>query len=424
MVTLGEVGVPGLVNGRPEPMTPELVVDLTWPLAVKTYDRIRKSDSKVAATLRAINAPVIGGDWRIDPRNASDEVVRHVADDLALPVLGEDDRTPDRTGARFDWTYFIRHCMLALTFGFMPFEQVWRMGADGAVHIKKLAPRMPSTLTWNGIRVADDGGLLGIEQMHVCGPVFIPVDRLVMFTHDREGADWYGQSLLRPVYRDWLLKDRYHRIASVLMQRNGAGVPIFVDPPPETVDDPKEAAEAGQKLAERYRVGDNAGGRIPYGAKLMLQGIDGDIPPILEHIRYHDEAIATSMLEMFSSLGSAKNGSRALGVALVDFFIRALNSYAQWVSTIVTNHIIEDLVDANWGPDTPAPAVQCAEIGADQQITADTLSRLAHAGVLTPDDGLEQYVRRFWALPSLPKELEGRERLVSTVALDGGGEDA
>ena len=38
------------------------------------------------------------------------------------------------------------------------------------------------------------------------------VDRLVMYVNDREGGNWLGQSLLRPAYKFWLLKDRLLRV--------------------------------------------------------------------------------------------------------------------------------------------------------------------------------------------------------------------
>lgn len=387
--------------------TAEEVVDLTWPAAIQTYDRIRRSDSKVASSLRAMIAPILGADWRINPRNASEEVTRHVAEDLGLPILGDEAQQPNRTRERFDFGYYLRHALLSRVYGFMPFEQVYRLDEAGRYRIRKIAPRMPHTLTMDGIQIAKDGGLLGIEQHKTTDrrqTQFIPVSRLVMHVHDREGYDWRGQSILRPIYRDWVLKDHYHRIASIHIDRNGAGVPIFIDPEPGTVDNPTEAAAAGQQLAESYRAGSSAGGRIPHGAQLLIKGVEGSIPQILDYIRYHDEQIAANTLEMFSSLPSAPNGSRALGSTLVDFFIRSLNAHAYDIARITTAHVVEDLVDHNYGPDEPAPAVEPAEIGAEQQLTAAALTQLIRAGAITPDQSLEAHLRRFHRLPTATPE--------------------
>lgn len=385
--------------------TLEEVVDLTWPWAVRTYDRIRRSDSKVSSTIRAMLSPILAADWRIDPRNASEQVVRHVAEDLGLPILGEDDRAPDRTRHRFDWRFYTRHALLSRIYGFMPFEQVYRYDENtGLFRIRKIAPRMPHTLTYDGIRVdPEDGGLAGIVQQGAGGRghTFISVENLVMHTHDREGYDWRGQSILRPIYRDYVLKDHYHRINAIHIDRNGAGIPIYRDPSKDYNSNPEETAAAGQALAESYRAGEGAGGRIEHDADLLIKGVEGTLPKILESIRYHDEQIAGSMLEMFSSLPSAPNGSRALGSSLVEFFVRSLNAHADDIALTTTNHVVEDLVDSNWGPDEPAPAVKCSEIGAEQQLTATAVANLIRVGALTKDRTLEEYLRRFYRLPAL-----------------------
>jgi hypothetical protein len=392
--------------------TLEEVLDLTWPAAIRTYDRIRRSDGKAASSIRAMFGPILASDWRIHPRNARDEVVQLVAEDLGLPILDDKATVPDRTRDRFDWRFYARHALLSRVYGFMPFEQVYRLDeTSGLYRIRKIAPRMPHTLTYDGIRVDADGGLVGIVQQsagRVRGETFIDRDSLVMHTHDREGYDWRGQSILRPIYRDYVLKDHYHRIAAIHIDRNGAGIPIYTDPDPAVIGEAKvdAAAEAGQKLAESYRAGESAGGRIPYSAQLAIKGVEGAIPEILAYIRYHDEQIAGSMLEMFSSLPSAPNGSRALGTSLVDFFVRSLNAHALDVATITTNHVVEDLVDANWGPEEPAPSVMCAEIGADQQLTATALMQLINAKAITPDAALEKHLRRIFHLPPLLPPLE------------------
>lgn len=384
----------------------EEVVDLTWPTAVQVYDRMRRSDTRVASSLRGMVLPILAGDWRVNPRRARDEVVERVAEDLGLPILDGGEQEPVRTRDRFDWRYFLRHAMLSRVYGFMPFEQVYRIDDDGFARIRKLAPRMPHTLTARGLRLADDGGLEGIEQHpppnrpanRAQGPTFISIDRLAMFVHEREGYDWHGQSILRPAYRDYVLKDHYHRIAAISVDRHGAGVPIYTDSP----DADDKESKAGQELAEGYRAGESAGGRIPNGATFTLKGVDGQLPNILEYLRYHDEQIAANTLEMFSTLPSAPNGSRALGETLVNFFTTALNAHALDVGTVTTNHVVEDYVDVNWGPDEPAPSIECSPIGADQQLTAQAIRMLIHAEALTPDKSLERYLRRFYHLPDLP----------------------
>lgn len=377
------------------------VLALQWPLSTETYDRIRRTDSKVASSIRSMMLPLLSADWRIDPRGARDVVVEQVADSLNLPILGDDDRQPNRTRDRFNWGYFLQHALLSRVWGFTPFEQVYRLNPDGFATIRKLAVRMPSTV--QSLKVATDGGLVGIRQHPTFGDrsgigAFIPIERAVVFTYDREGYNWYGSSILRPIYREYLLKDHAHRVGAVHIDRNGSGVPVINDDP-DAVDPAGESA-ANQKLAQAIRGGAKAGGRLSAGAQLKIHGVEGQTPDIIAFIRMYDEAIAQNVLDNFSSLPSAPNGSRALGTSMIDFFVRGLNAHGQDIATVTTNHVVEDLVDINWGPDESAPAVVCGEIGADQRLTAVSIKQLLDAGALTASPELEAYLRRYYGLPA------------------------
>lgn len=376
------------------------VVELQWPWSVTTYDRMRR-DAKVSSTLHAMMLPILSADWRVNPRSARGEVVEQVADDLGLPIIDAEHRHPARTRDRFDWRHHVRHALLSRVYGAMFFEQVYRIDESGAARLRKLAPRMPHTLA--GVRVAADGGLDGIDQHAVHGArarnglVPIPVGRLVAYVHEREGSDWIGRSVLRPIHREWILKDVFHRVAAVGIERQAVGSPIYEG----AEDDDAAEKAAGQRLAESYRTGGVAGGYVPHGAALHLIHAAGGLSVILDWVRHLDGQIAGSMLETFSALPDAPNGSRALGDTLVNFFVRSLNAHALDIATVATNHVVEDLVDLNWGPDEPAPAVECGEIGAEQQLTAQSLKMLMDAGAVNPlDPAIQRYLRRFYRLPA------------------------
>lgn len=373
------------------PGDPEQVFELrSWHKRIAIYDRMWRTDSRISATMRAVTQPIIGGRWMIDPRNAPTEVTDFIAQELGLPIKGEDPRPADRTGNRFDWTAHIRHAVLSLVYGFIAFEQVYQQRTDDLFGIRKLAPRLPHTLTPNGLIVAEDGGLTGIMQRPIKGaaPIFIPIDRLVVYTHERIGANWAGQSLMRPIFGDWKLKRHALEINAIHIDRNGAGVPILTAPEmPEgaSTEDQDAAMDEYQELAESYRSGENAGMALPYGAKFDLKGIGGNQLDLLGTIRYHDAEIAASMLAHFASLATARNGSRALGGVLVDLFSASLNATAREIAATATAHIIEDLIDLNFGEDVPAPAILCDDIGKDAAALVQMMADLQSADLLRPD---------------------------------------
>jgi ATP-dependent protease ClpP protease subunit len=370
--------------------TPELL----WPRSIGVYDRMRRQDSQVKSVLGAVTLPIRRTPWRIDPVGARDEVVQLVADDLGLPIVGVPPKPAARTRDRFSWLEHLRLALLMLTFGHSIFEQVYRIDGEGRARLRKLGYRPASSIAnWN---VAADGGLVSVEQhgrANGAPPAVIPVDRLVVYVNEREGGNWIGASLLRPGYKDWLLKDRLLRVDVGTIERNGMGIPVYEGAEGE------EDLTKGLDIATSVRSGDNSGAATPAGAKLRLMGVEGSLPQALPSIRYHDEQIARGVLAHFLNLGT-QTGSWALGTTFADFFVSSLNAVADDIAEVASQHIVEDLVDINFGADEPAPRVVPDEIGSKQTATAQALKLLFDAGILRPDRSLEEAVRQTYDLPS------------------------
>lgn len=367
----------------------ETTPELRWPFSVAVFDRMRRQDAQVTSVLRAVTLPVLRTPWRIDPAGARDEVVERVRQDLNLPVVGAEEVAPLRTKDRFSWDEHLFHALISLPIGHMFFEQQYRIEADGYAHLRKLAPRMPRTIT--AINVARDGGLVSIEQANASKP--IPVTQLVGYVHDREGGNWRGQSLLRPAYKFWLLKDRLLRVQAQTIERNGMGVPVY-----EAGKGEKDLTE-GQKLATSFRSGDAAGAAVPEGAKLRLLGVEGTLPDAEKVIRYYDEQIARAVLAHFLNLGT-QTGSWALGSTFADFFTLSLQTVAKRVADVANAHIVEDLVDINFGEAEPAPKIVFDEIGSRHAATAEAIKLLIDAGAISRDQPLEQHLRQMYGLPA------------------------
>lgn len=389
--------------------------DLQWPNSVAIFDRMRRQDSQIMGTLNALTLPIRQpGVFVIDPRDSRPEVYEQIADDLGLPILGQEPKPRKRIRGRFSWAEHNRLVQLKLIYGHMPFEQLVSLDDSGAslrARLWKLAPRFPRTIT--KIDVERDGGLKSIWQQNAdpsgrSGPdVEIGVDRLAYYCNDREGGSWQGQSILRSSYRDWTLKDRMIRVAAMTGERNGMGVPTMeATVPGATQTQMTDAA----KLAAQYRSGDKASAAIPYGFKLRLVGVEGTLPDLLPLIKYFDEQITKPMQEMFMQLGSTATGSRALGTAFLDFFAMALNAVAGAEADETTQYVVEDLVDWNWGENEPAPAVIATEIDGERDIDPASLVSLIESGAVEMDDDLDRFIRQRYKLPKRNAELPARPR--------------
>lgn len=381
--------------------------DLRFPWSVQVFDRMRRTDTQVSAILRAVSLPLRAAKWTLNSDGVDPAVTDFVASELNL---GD--------GARLkggvSWDEHLREVLLCLAWGFAPFETVYEIGPSTtagapkqAAHLRMLAPRPPRTLA--EVRVTRDGELAGVLQeaagmdtvfgsdpatsaRTVTGDVFIPRERLAFYVLDREGADWTGTSLLRAAYKDWWLKEQAVRHAGQAVERNSMGLPVV-----EYDDDGDR--QLALDIASAARAGATSGVAIPRGRMTFtLQGVNGSTTDAIPLIAYHDQAMTRSALAMFLDLGH-DNGARALGDTFVDFFTASLRSLAEWVAVSATDEVIRPLVALNFGDDAAIPQLTCEEITARQSATADSIKTLVDAGVVTPDGGLQDQVRRSFGLP-------------------------
>ena len=369
----------------------EYVPELQWPQSVRTYEEMR-NDSQLAALWHASSWPIRRYTWTLDPRDADPSACEMLAEDLGLSLIGG--QPPTRRTRRFNFGEHLALALQGLIYGHYCFEQVGEV-VDGVWRLRKLAPRPPRTIEeWE---VADDGGLKGIVQLRggdfTAKPIKLSVDRLVVYAWDREPGSWVGRSLLRSVYRNWLVKDRLIRIDSVNHERAGVGMP--------TIEAPEGASQAMvdmlQEMASSYRAGEWGGGALPHGAKLRLQGVEGAQPRTMESIKYHDEAMARAWLLMFMQLGQTQTGSRSLGEAFIDWFSLAQETVAEWIAETFTDYVIGDWFLWNYGEDVALPKLHYEP--AQRTLAVAELKTLMDAGALVADPNLRAQIRVDHGLP-------------------------
>lgn len=406
--------IDGWVNWDPFENIPEL----QWPSNVAVFSRMDNEDSRVTSLLEAISLPIRSTTWRIDPNGAADEVTQFVSQNLDCPIVGFDsvENAGQRTRDRFTWKQHLDVVASpTLQYGHSCFEQVYRRvenAKDGSPRfaIRKLAPRPQWTLLRFIIDM--DGGLEAIEQV---APAFvgqalirgqssaasilnnqIPVNRLVVYTRNMKPGFWQGRSILRSCYKHWMLKDLLMRIQAAAAQRNGMGLPVATASRP---DDQKEI-DALMGIVTNLRAGPNSGVALANGQTMALLGVQGNLPDIQQAINFHDTSIALSGLAHFLNLSGG--GSYALASVQANTFIQAVQAYTESICAIANAHVVEDLVDINFGPGVAAPKLVFDDIDSDQDDTAAALNLLVQAGLLSPDVLIEQTLRQRLGLPAKP----------------------
>ncbi len=431
----GEIGRPG--NLRPtynfdrtgpsgqvfESNPSEYNPELRFPSSIRVYSQMR-TDDQVQGLIRACTLPIMEAGWDLDATGCSPKVEQLVRAELGIPADGEPLLARRRGQSGIVWQEHLREALTCLTYGFAPFEQVYTITQPGEaghlpgfedqpiVHLKKLAQRLPGTI--RKVEVAQDGGLLGVRQSNASnvwngqlasgGPmyageldVWIPVDRLVFYVVDKEGADWYGTSVLRAAYRPWFEKDQLGRIQLQAAERNSMGIPAVTYDPSSDV-----SKEDALEIASNVRAGATGGVALPLGAKLELLGVTGSTVDIAPIIDTKNQAITKAGLAMFMDLGHDR-GAYNLGALFVDMFDRQLKAIAQSIATTATEHVVRDLVEWNFGPDEPYPKIIPGKISAQSALSPADLALLATAGLITPDDTLEDSFRDDWSMPPIDK---------------------
>jgi hypothetical protein len=375
--------------------TDEWTPELQWPRSVDTYNKMR-ADTQLAGLYWGTVLPILHFNWMVNPNGADENVVDRISRDYNLQIQGEEPRPQGRAKRRFVFKRHLQQALKAGIWGHYYFEQVGEIGDDLTWHLRKLAGYPPRTI--HSIRVADDGGLISIQQ-NVGGNISatapmgmpeIPVDRLVAYVWDQDEGSWVGRSWFRECYKNWLIKDRLMRIDAINHEKAGGWV-IPIAPPGSTPAVEKELAQMSADL----RVGEETGASIPAGGDVRVIRATGGA--VVDSMRYQDEAMARRFLLMVLQLGQTQTGSRALGTTFVDFFSQGLVAIAEWFQYTFNEHVIEDDVDWNEGEDTEVVPLLTFEF--DPELAVQDLVNLIGSGAIVVDQDLEEELRKELGLP-------------------------
>ncbi|MFI1194070.1 hypothetical protein ACH4T9_12545 [Micromonospora sp. NPDC020750] len=373
----------------------EQIPALVYPLSVETYAAMRR-DPQLAAILAGYTLQIRRASWSVNPAGCRPEVAQLVADDLGLPVTGDD--TPKSARVRgVSWAEHVRAALTCLTYGHAGFEMLAEVRGERA-RLSMLAERPAHTIT--AIYAdARSGAFQGVTQ-DVPGRLDVPqikADRMVWYCHEREGNSWQGTSLLRPAYGPWLLKRELQRVLATSSRRFGMGVPT-VKALPGTLPTETQMT-AALNLATSARVGDQGGAAVPPGFTFELVGMSGSTPDTLGFIRYLDQQMSRMALMSHLDLGTSESGSRSLGESFVDVLMMSVQAVGETLADTITRQAAARIVEWNYGLDEPVPAVTVSGIGDRREITAEALDLLLRSGALSADPALEAHIRREWRLP-------------------------
>ena len=387
---------------------------LAPPTAFLTYEKMRRSDGDIAAVLAACTLPIRAAEYQVVPnidknepgyakaKEIADFVKENLFGGLEMQVSGgsRESAVGSRRKVSQSFESVVENALLMLAFGCAAHEPVYAVDG-GMIRIARFAPRLPST--FYKFTLGEDGETLAaLEQQGFSGTGFatatLEADRLDFFTFQREGANWWGRSILRTSYKHWYVKEQLERIDAIACERNGLGV-AEID---QADNASKEDRAAAEEWVKNLSTHERTGLVLPFAWAFHLKAVEGRPREILPSIRYHSEMIVRSALATFLAFGTTQTGARSLGESATDFFKLSLQATADLIAETMTQGSIRRLVDFNFAPadKTLYPRLVFANILATLPTDLwKTVKELTDGGVIQADDDLEAAAREDLGLP-------------------------
>lgn len=374
---------------------------------IHIYYNMRRQDGAIRASMRLLKTPVQGAHWFIEPFTTNDNTPatkqdQNIADFVADNIF-ERLNTP--------WATLLSDILLMPDYGYMAFEKVYQaIDVDGRMRLQKLAPRHPLDIQeWeydfnggpNGCKMFSNpySGPSSASEgtgMDALAERFIPIKKLVIFSHEPEAGDITGISVLRSAYKHWYYKDTLYKIDAIQKERHGIGIPVIKLPPGFTATDQKLADDLGRNL----RTNERAHVTLPPLWDLVFAKLEGQPVDCMKSIEHHDMRIKSNVLGSFmDAITGTQDGN-------IDIFLKSTRYLADYICDVFNKYVIKQLVDLNFrlglnSTHRGYPRLRARRIGEweDMRTLSFAIRNLVSIDAIRPDDNMEAQLRREMDLP-------------------------
>jgi hypothetical protein len=394
---------------------------LQGPQGRLIYREMADNSSVIGAIRYVIKALVRQVKWKVDPADTSDaaavdqaEFVESCIADMSITF--EDLISEVLSMLDYGWAYF--ELVYKLRKGDTDDPTTRSRYDDGKVGWRKIALRSQDTLLkWEFDE--DDGGLRGFWQSLLAGaPVFIPIEKAILFRTETTKDNPEGRSIFRNAAIDYFFLKRISEIEAIGLERDLAGLPVMEVPQAYLESDAPQAAkdlvQTLIKMLQQLKRDERDFVLIPAkvlpdgkpsGFDLRLMSSGGTRAFNTTEIKnYYKINILQSVVAQFIQLGTQNVGSWALASSQTNLFSVALGAYLNSICAVLNQFAIPRLMTLNGVPaelwplfshgDIETPPL--AEVGA-------YLTALATTGQLPNDNAIKKKLLEFAGLP-IPDE--------------------
>lgn len=385
---------------------------------MKIWAEMAQNESVIHGALFSIEMTMRAVEWRVEA--ASEDAIDVEAAEFLESCM--DDMS-------HSWADWISEWLSMLTYGFMPFEVVYkrRLGpeqkdsarrskfTDGKLGWRKFAPRAQNSIArW---MIDEDGGLQGFVQIdpNTNEEKKIPIEKLLLFRTTSRLNNPEGESILRGAYKSWFYKKHLENIEAIGIERDLAGYPV-VRIPQAAIDNPTFKT-AYEQMVRDIRRDEQEGSVLPsdrdengnflYDFEL-LKGAGGRQFDTSTVIMRHNAQMTISVLADWLMMGHAAVGTQALANVKVDQYMTALRGWMDGGEDTLNRFAVPPLFRLNGANLEKLPQIRAGDVASqDVQELMLAVKDLAGAGApIFPHLETENVLYRALKLPERTEDEE------------------
>lgn len=375
-------------------------------------DQMRRSDAVIKMCLSSVINLIKSANWEFQPSAdmVDKEAAQKHADFMSFIMFEDLDRSWEKKLSEILTLLVHGHSVFEKTHKIVPNHPRW----GSYIGLKSLGFRSQRTIErWN---VDDVGDLVSVTQ-YAYGDfqklVDIPAKYLVLFNVDQEGSNFEGISPLRVCYGPWKRKDLALKLNIIGIEKYAVPTPIGTVP---TGQEGLDRFDKFKEILEAYTTHESNYMTVSEGWKIEMHSNVYDPQKVIQAIQFENSEMACAFLAQFLLLGTgSSNGSYALSNDQSDFMMSGLDSYCKEIEGPINQNIVKELIDLNFGPQTGYPQLKHSDVSdkAGKELS-EVLKYLIDSRVITPDNPLEEQMRKRYHLPVMD---EATQRQVQSLGV-------
>ncbi|MGB9798133.1 MAG: phage portal protein family protein [bacterium] len=282
----------------------------------------------------------------------------------------------------------VQDLLSALWAGFSVAEIIYKP-FNGKMIWKRIKVINPVSLYPEGIKMDEKGRILKIVQRVGGEEIEIPLKRCVIWSFASEFGNPWGNSLLRPAYSPWLMKQLLIRLWNIHLERQATPFGVVSLPQAEMMvwcpihQKEERYIEAMKHIMEDLH---NRNSLIyTGGAEVRFERLEGKGELFESAIRYYDSQILRALLIPSLLVTEGEYGTRAQAIVHQEAFQMMLSGIIRELKAVLDEQVFRPLIELNfgeirdWGGSVFKPFAD-----SDYAVWADVLTKLTSSGWLSP----------------------------------------